>query len=290
MPYRSRRRRTSRGGARARPRSSAPSPSSAASLTGWSAATSRPPSRRRRSAPGRPAPRPSAGSRARCARTGPSGRAACPTRRRRRRRSRRPCSRRGTCARTRARSSELAKSAVERVHVDDPAVADPEARRVVHPAVDRDHHERAGEAGDRDRDAGQEVRRAARGGPSRTRRSPMKIASTKNEKPSSAKPRPNTSPNVAMNAGPEQAELEAEDRPGDDADREQREHHARPAPGQRPVERDRRCAARATRRTGRARGTRSRSRRAGCGRRARAPASAAPAGGSAGRRSGSPLR
>ena len=65
---------------------------------------------------------------------------------------------------------------------------------------------------------------------------PMKIASMKNEKPSIAKPSPNTLPKVRGEGRPEQAHLEAEDRPGDDADGEQRHHHLRPAPRQRPVE------------------------------------------------------
>ena len=46
----------------------------------------------------------------------------------------------------------------ERVHVDDLAVLEPEAAGMVHPAVDGDHHQRAGEAGEHDRDAAREVR------------------------------------------------------------------------------------------------------------------------------------
>ncbi len=64
----------------------------------------------------------------------------------------------------------------------------------------------------------------------------MKIASMKKEKPSIAKPSPNTLPNVAVNLRPQQPHLEAEDRAGDHADGEQRGHDPRPAPRERAVE------------------------------------------------------
>ena len=65
---------------------------------------------------------------------------------------------------------------------------------------------------------------------------------------------------------PQQPELEREDRPGDDPDREQDQHHLRPALRERPVGRDRRCAGRDPRRRAPSRERRSRSRPAGCGR------------------------
>ena len=52
----------------------------------------------------------------------------------------------------------VAEQRGERMHVHHLARAEPEARRVLHPRVDRDHHERAGEARDRDRDPAREVR------------------------------------------------------------------------------------------------------------------------------------
>jgi len=64
---------------------------------------------------------------------------------------------------------------------------------------------------------------------------PMKIASRKKEKPSIAKPRPKTLPKLAE-GGPEEAQLEAQDRPGHDPGGEQGRHHLRPAPRQRPIE------------------------------------------------------
>ena len=117
---------------------------------------------------------------------------------------------------------------------------------------------------------------------------PMKIASTKNEKPSIAKPSPKTLPNGRHEVRPEQAHLEAQDRAGDDADGEQREHHLRPAACERPVERVAGAQVAATRRTARTPGTRSRSRRAGCAPRTTAPASAAPGRGRPGSRSRTP--
>jgi hypothetical protein len=40
---------------------------------------------------------------------------------------------------------------LDRVHVDHSAAAEPKPSEVVHPGVDRDHHQRAGEPGDHDR-------------------------------------------------------------------------------------------------------------------------------------------
>ena len=50
-----------------------------------------------------------------------------------------------------------------------------------------------------------------------------------------AKPSPNTEPNVPVKLRPEQAHLERQDRAGHHADREQRDQHPAPPPGQRQV-------------------------------------------------------
>ena len=110
---------------------------------------------------------------------------------------------------------------------------------------------------------------------------PMKIASMKNEIPSSVNAEPEHGAEPRHELRPQDAELEAQDRARHDAGREQRRHHLRPAPRERQVDLVARCGGRATRRTRRARGTRSRSTRSGCAPRTRAPAAAAPRTGSA---------
>ena len=74
-----------------------------------------------------------------------------------------------------------------------------------------------------------------------------------------------------------------QDRPRDDAHREQRDHHLRPALGQREVHGVARAVGAATRRTAPSPGRRRRSTRAGCARRTRAPASGGPGRGTAAR-------
>ena len=138
-----------------------------------------------------------------------------------------------------------------------------EARRVVHPAVDRDHHQRAGEAGDHDRDAAQEVR---------ARREPVPAVDVdpdedRLEEEREALDREAEPEHAAERRGevrPQQAHLEAEDRAGD----RRRRRTARASPSSsaaRALGRARRrCAGSATRRTAPSPGTRSRSRPAGC--------------------------
>ena len=63
----------------------------------------------------------------------------------------------------------------------------------------------------------------------------MKIASTKNEIPSSANADPEHLAERRHELRPQQPELERQDRPGHDADREQDQRHLRPALGQRLV-------------------------------------------------------
>ena len=104
----------------------------------------------------------------------------------------------------------------------------------------------------------------------------MKIASTKKENALEGEAEPEDLAEGGHEVRPQQAELEAEDRAGDDADGEEGQHHLRPALGERPVDAGRRCAATAPRRTARWPGRRSRSRPAGCGRRTTSPASGAP--------------
>ena len=117
----------------------------------------------------------------------------------------------------------------ERVHVHRAAVHEPEAARVVHPGVDGDHHQRAGEARDDDRDPGQDVRARRQAIPAVD----VDPDEDRLDEERDALDREAESEHVSERrheVRPEHAQLEAEDRPGHDADGEQREHHLRPAP------------------------------------------------------------
>ena len=112
----------------------------------------------------------------------------------------------------------------------------------------------------------------------------MKIASTKNEMPSSAKRDPEDLAEAGHELRPQQAELERQDRAGHDADGEQRHRHLRPALGQRLVGRVAGAQVEALDEQRSSPGRRSRSTRSGCARPARAPASGAPRAGPGARR------
>ena len=123
-----------------------------------------------------------------------------------------------------------------RVHVDRAAVHQAEPARVVHPAVDGDHHQRAGDAGDHDDDAARQVL---------ARRDPVPRVDVDRDEDRLEEERealereaePEDVPERRHELRPQQPELEAEDRAGHDPDREQRDHHLRPAHRERPVER-----------------------------------------------------
>ena len=67
-------------------------------------------------------------------------------------------------------SPRLIPRGLDRVHVHNLPGPQREASRMVHPPVHRDHRERSGETGDRDRDAGSEWP-AGKAGPTRKRKS-----------------------------------------------------------------------------------------------------------------------
>nr|WP_246115475.1 hypothetical protein [Trebonia kvetii] len=106
---------------------------------------------------------------------------------------------------------------------------------MVHPAVHRDDEKRSGHPGDRDRDAGQEVR---------ARREPLPAVGVDPDEDGleeegeslEREPEPEDVAEVLHPGRPQQPELEGQDGPGDDPDREQRQHDPRPAAGEHPVQ------------------------------------------------------
>jgi len=122
-----------------------------------------------------------------------------------------------------------------RVHVGRPAVDQGEPGRVVHPGVDGDDEERAGDAGERDREAGQEMR---------SRREPVPAVGVNADEDGfeeegealEGEAQSEHVPEVLHPYRPQQPEFEGQDRAGDHAHGEQREHDPRPAPGERAVE------------------------------------------------------
>jgi hypothetical protein len=129
----------------------------------------------------------------------------------------------------------VAEQRLPGVHVDRAAVAQGEPGRVVHPAVDRDDEQRARDSGDRDREAAGEVQ---------ARRQPVPAVGVDanedglDEKGEALQREPEAEDvaEVRHPLRPQRPELEGQDRAGDHAHREQREHDARPAPGQDAVE------------------------------------------------------
>ena len=130
----------------------------------------------------------------------------------------------------------IAEERRPRLRVDRPAIAQIEAAGVVHPTVDRDDEERPGDPRDHDRNAGEEVP---------ARRQPVPSVDVDRDEdrldeegePLEHEAQPEHVAEGGHETRPQQAELEAEDRTRDDADREQREHHLRPAPRDRAEER-----------------------------------------------------
>ena len=130
----------------------------------------------------------------------------------------------------------VAEQRCQRPDVRDATLLEREPTRTVHPGVDRDHHQRAGEPRDHDRDPGQEVRTRGEAVPAvHVDRDEDRLDEEREGLERESEPE-----DVAESgheAGPEKPELEAEDRSRHDADGEEGEHHLRPAPGDRPVDR-----------------------------------------------------
>ena len=108
--------------------------------------------------------------------------------------------------------------------------------RVLHPAVDADHHQRAAEAGDHDRDPGEHVRARRQAVPAVD----VDRDEDRLDEEREALERERQAEDVAVGGHelrPQQPELEREDRPRHDADREQGDHRLRPAAGEREQQR-----------------------------------------------------
>ena len=128
-------------------------------------------------------------------------------------------------------------SAANGCDVRDLAVgADVKPVRIVHPAVDGDHRTSSRESRRGDDEAAQEVR---------PRRQPVPAVDVDRDEDRldeerEALDREGEAEDLAPTLHelrPQQAELEREDRAGDDADREEDQHHLRPALGERLVDR-----------------------------------------------------
>ncbi|HEX4833656.1 MAG TPA: hypothetical protein VH478_21475 [Trebonia sp.] len=121
------------------------------------------------------------------------------------------------------------------MHVDRAPAVQGEAGRVVHPAVDGDDEQRPRDPRDRDRDAAEEVGAGPQPVP------PVGVDADEDGldeegEPLQREPEAEDVAEVRHPLRPQHAELERQDRAGDDADREQREHDPRPPPGQDPVQ------------------------------------------------------
>ena len=130
----------------------------------------------------------------------------------------------------------VAEQRRQRVHVHGLAIPEREAAWMVHPGVDRDHHQRAGETGDCDRDPAREMRARGQAVP------PIDVDANEDRldeerETLEREAESEDAPERGREVGPQQAHLEAQDRAGDHAHREQRDHHLRPALRQRAVER-----------------------------------------------------
>jgi hypothetical protein len=122
-----------------------------------------------------------------------------------------------------------------RVHVSGPAIDQGEPAGMVHPGIDRDNEKGARHSSDGDRDAGQEVRARAEPVPA-VGVDPDEDGLGEEREALQREAEPEDVPEVLGPHRPQQAQLEGQDRAGDHAHREQREHDLRPAPRQRPVQ------------------------------------------------------
>jgi hypothetical protein len=135
-----------------------------------------------------------------------------------------------------APEQRVVEQRLPRVHVDRAAILEGEPGRVVHPAVDRDDEQRAGHARDGDRNAAREVRPRLKPVPA-IRINTYKYGFEEEGEALQRKAEPEHVTEVLHPHRPQQPELEGQDRAGDDAHREQREHDPRPAFRQRAIER-----------------------------------------------------
>jgi hypothetical protein len=122
-----------------------------------------------------------------------------------------------------------------RVHVDRAAVRQREARRMIHPAVDRDDEERAGDARDRDRDAAPEMQPRPQSVPP-VGVDPDEDGLDEEREALEREPEPEHVAEVLHPHRPQQPQLKRKNRAGNHPHREQRQHDPRPAPRERPVE------------------------------------------------------
>ena len=123
------------------------------------------------------------------------------------------------------------KQRSERVNVDDLPSAQAKPAGMVHPGVDCDHHQRPGEAADHDRDPAQQV------GAPRQAPPPIDVDADEDRlheegEAFDREPEAEHAGEPAGEVRPQQTHLEAQHRARDGADGEQRNHHARPAPGE----------------------------------------------------------
>ena len=130
----------------------------------------------------------------------------------------------------------VAEQGGDRIDVDRTAVLEPEPGRALHPRVHRQHHERAGDPREGDRHAAQQVQ---------SRREPIPAVDVDRDEDRldeerdglEREPQAEHVPERGHEARPQQPHLEAEDRPGHHAHREQGEHRLRPALGELAVHR-----------------------------------------------------
>ena len=110
-----------------------------------------------------------------------------------------------------------------------------EARGMVHPGVHGDHHQRAAEAGEHDRDPAREVQPPGQPIPAVDVDADEDRLHEEREA-LDREAEPEDSAEGRGEVRPQQPHLEAEDRARDHADGEQRQHHLRPAPCERAIE------------------------------------------------------
>jgi hypothetical protein len=119
-----------------------------------------------------------------------------------------------------------------RIDGHDPAIPDGEATRLVHPRVDRHHRHRPEYPARGDWHTRPEMRPAAQTTPA-VQVDRGEDGFQEEEQPLDAERQPEHPAVPPHQAGPQQAHLERQHRPGDRADRDQHPHRLRPAPGER---------------------------------------------------------
>ena len=129
----------------------------------------------------------------------------------------------------------VSEQRLPRLDVDRAPVLEPEPGRIVHPCVDRDDEQRAGQARHHDGHAAQEVQPRRHAIPAvDVDRDEDRL--DEEREALQAEGKAEDVPERGHEVRPQQAHLERQDRPGHDADREEGDHDLRPALGERPVE------------------------------------------------------